>query len=185
VPAEERFEDVLAGARGGAGWAITVLYRRFQPRILRYLCAQDPVEGEDLAADTWLDAARGLHRFEGDEQAFQRWIFTIARRRLIDSRRRRCRAASALDSLGADPPDLEDPGRLVLDASEKDAALARIVSLPSDQAEVVLLRVVAGLDVSDVAGILGKKPGTVRVLQHRALLRLAEQFAREENRVTR
>jgi RNA polymerase sigma-70 factor, ECF subfamily len=45
--------------------------------------------------------------------------------------------------------------------------------------------VVAGLDVADVAKILGKRPGHVRVLQHRALHRLAEQLAREQDAVTR
>jgi RNA polymerase sigma-70 factor, ECF subfamily len=69
--------------------------------------------------------------------------------------------------------------------SEPEAALARIASVPSDQADVVLLRVVAGLEVAEVAGILGKKQGTVRVLQHRALHRLAEQLAREGRPVTR
>jgi RNA polymerase sigma-70 factor, ECF subfamily len=183
----EQFQAVLAGARAGAEWAISVLYREHYPRLLRYLRAQEPVEGEDLAADAWLDAARGLGRFEGDEGAFRRWIFTIARRRLIDLRRRRTRSARALGALSqlAEQPDVEGAGAPVLAASETDAALTRIASLPPDQADVVLLRVVAGLEVADVARILGKKPGTVRVLQHRALQRLADELVREGRAVTR
>jgi RNA polymerase sigma-70 factor (ECF subfamily) len=183
----ERFELVLEGAKTGAERAIVVLYREFHPRILRYLRAQEPAEGEDLAAEAWLDAARNLRRFEGDERAFRRWIFTIARRRLIDFRRRRSRSVRALDVWLEDraPPDSDGAGAPALAASETEAALARIASLPSDQADVVLLRVIAGLDVEDVARILGKKPGTVRVLQHRALHRLAEQLKREGHRVTR
>ena len=50
---------------------------------------------------------------------------------------------------------------------------------PRDQAEVILLRVVGGLDVGEVAAIVGKRPGTVRVLQHRGLRRLAEEIARD------
>ena len=58
-----------------------------------------------------------------------------------------------------------------------DEAVRRIVSLlPRDQAEIVLLRVVAGLPVDEVAAITGRRPGTVRVLQHRALRRLAERL---------
>jgi RNA polymerase sigma-70 factor (ECF subfamily) len=183
----EQFEGVLTGARSGAEWAIAALYREFHPRLLRYLRAQEPVDGEDLAAEAWLDAAQGLRRFKGDELAFQRWVFTIARRRLIDFRRRRSRSARAVGALRelVDQPDLEGAGARVLAESETDAALARIASLPSDQADVVLLRVVAGLDVADVARILGKNPGAVRVLQHRALHRLAEQLAREGRAVTR
>jgi RNA polymerase sigma-70 factor, ECF subfamily len=46
--------------------------------------------------------------------------------------------------------------------------------LPGEQADVVLLRVVAGLDAAEVGRIIGKSPGAVRVIQHRALRRLAE-----------
>jgi RNA polymerase sigma-70 factor (ECF subfamily) len=60
-----------------------------------------------------------------------------------------------------------------------DAAIARIATLPPDQAEVVLLRILGGLSVREVAAITGKRPGTVRVLQHRALRRLAREVRRE------
>ena len=57
-----------------------------------------------------------------------------------------------------------------------EQAVALIGSLPVDQAEVLLLRVVADLDVATVAAILGKRPGAVRVLAHRGLRRLAERL---------
>lgn len=178
---------MLAGARAGEERAIALLYREFHPKILRYLRAREPAEGEDLAAEAWLDAARGLHRFTGEEHAFRRWIFTIAHRRLVDHRRRKSRSARALGAwleLG-EPPEPDGADARVLAASETESALARIASLPPDQADVVLLRVVAGLEVEEVAKVLRKKPGTVRVLQHRALHRLAEQLAREGHPVTR
>jgi RNA polymerase sigma-70 factor, ECF subfamily len=177
----DRFGPVVAAARAGEEWALAALYREFHPGLLRYLRAQEPNDGEDLVTETWLDAAAGLDRFEGDEWAFRRWLFTIARRRLIDHRRRRERtpySGAGLDALGGLPgPD--DTEGAVLAADDTEAALARIAALPPDQGEVILLRVLAGLDVADVAEILGKKPGAVRVLQHRALQRLAEQLARE------
>src|SRR6266511_5794041 len=57
--------------------------------------------------------------------------------------------------------------------------ISRIATLPPDQAEVVLLRILGGLSVREVAVITGKRPGTVRVLQHRALRRLAREVRRE------
>jgi RNA polymerase sigma-70 factor (ECF subfamily) len=57
------------------------------------------------------------------------------------------------------------------------SALGRIAALPPAQAEVVLLRVVGDLSVDDVAAIVGRKPGAVRALQHRALQRLAREVA--------
>ena len=60
-----------------------------------------------------------------------------------------------------------------------EAALSLIGTLPPDQADVVLLRVLGGFDAAEVAAIMGKRPGTVRVLQHRALTRLARLLSRE------
>jgi RNA polymerase sigma-70 factor (ECF subfamily) len=65
----------------------------------------------------------------------------------------------------------------VLTSLDTQSALALLAQLPPDQAEVVLLRVLSGIETTRVATIVGKRPGTVRVLQHRALHRLAELVA--------
>ena len=175
---------MIAAAKTGAEWATTILYREFGPSLLRYLRAQAPADGEDLASEVWMNAAAGLARFEGDDAAFRCWLFSIARRRVVDFRRREQRRRTMLNSLeptGASDP--LDPEAQALMASESEAALAHIASLPPDQAEVVLLRVVAGLDAEEVAAIVGKKAGAVRVLQHRALKRLSGRLARERRKV--
>ncbi len=179
----EQFGGVLAAAKTGAEWALTALYREFQPGLLRYLRAQAPADGEDLAADVWLAAAAGLGRFEGGEPGFRRWLFTIAHRRLVDLRRHEARQKSLIDSLESwdrrNPTSCEEE---VLVTSSTEAALAVIAALPPDQAEIVLLRVVGGLDAAEVGTIVGKTPGAVRVLQHRALERLARRLAEERRR---
>jgi RNA polymerase sigma-70 factor, ECF subfamily len=176
----EDFEGVLAAAKTGAEWAIAALYRDLNPSVVRYLRTQAPAEGEDIASEVWLDAAAALGHFEGNEPSFRRWLFTIARRRLIDFHRREGRRRAVQGRLEAWGPlgAVDDPEARALAASETDAAVVLIASLPDEQAEVVLLRVIAGLAVADVAAIVGKKPGTIRVLQHRALARLAEELQR-------
>jgi RNA polymerase sigma-70 factor (ECF subfamily) len=171
------FDEVLAAAREGEGWALSQLYRAVYPRFVGYVRAIASADAEDVAADAWLDVARGLHRFEGGEQAFRAWAFTIARRRLLDLRRSRARRRT----------DPVDPVELVVAGGAGDVeeeALAslgtgwaiRLItsSLSPDQAEVVILRVIGELGVDEVAAIMGKRPGTIRVLQHRALRRLAQ-----------
>jgi RNA polymerase sigma-70 factor, ECF subfamily len=177
MAAESHFESVLAAAQTGADWALTNLYRNLHPSLLRFLVAQEPADGEDLASEVWLDVAHGLSRFEGGEGAFRCWVFTIARRRLIDLRRTRTRRRTApvpLEQL----PDRPDPGDAFAGV-ESGAALACLAALPPGQAEIVLLRVVAGLDSYEVAAVTGRKPGTVRVMQKRALERLAELVSTE------
>jgi RNA polymerase sigma-70 factor (ECF subfamily) len=75
----------------------------------------------------------------------------------------------------------EDPAGSTLEAVSTDAALALIGQLPPGQAEIVTLRTVAGLSVEQVAEIVGKRPGAVRVLAHRGLRRLAELLADAEH----
>ena len=178
------FDGIFAAARLGEEWAVAAIWRDLHPRLLRYLRVTVPGGGvEDLASDVWLEVASGMGRFAGDRQAFLRWTFTICRRRVIDAGRREARrrtdpVAPEVLELHAPKVDGELEGRLAL-----DAALAHLSRLPRDQAEVILLRVVVGLDADSVGEILGRRPGTVRVLQHRGLERLAAVLVDE--RVTK
>jgi RNA polymerase sigma-70 factor (ECF subfamily) len=177
------FGPVLAAAQEGAQWAIAILWHELHPRLLRFLRGLDPTVAEDVEAETWLVAARDLAMFRGDEQQLRAWMFTIARNRLIDSRRRDARRPSVAtppEALHERPAD-DDPAGTALEMLSADAAVALVrASLPRDQAEVILLRVVGGLDVNEVAAIVKKRPGNVRVLQHRGLRRLAERISEEE-----
>ena len=171
------FPAVLAAAQGGDEQAFAVLWRELQPAVLRYLRVAAPLAAEDLAADTWVSVIRGLARFRGDEQAFRAWVFIAARHRAIDWRRQATRRptrpvpAEQLAELSA--PD--DPVAAVFETQSTRAALALLAELPADQAEVVTLRVLGGLEVAEVARIVGKRPGAVRVLAHRGLRRLARR----------
>jgi len=173
------FAEVLGAAREGSRAALAALYEDLQPNVLAYLRARARSDADDLASEVWVSVASGLRRFRGDESGFRGWVFTIARRRLIDDHRRRVRRATdpaPHEVFAAVPADV-DPERDVLTRLDYEAAVAVLSTLPTDQEDVVLLRVVAGLSVEEVGHALGKRPGTVRVLQHRALRRLAEALA--------
>ena len=159
---------------------MTALYRSLHPQLLAYLRALEPTDAEDLASDVWLGIGRNLTKFEGDESAFRGWAFTIARRRVVDHRRRRGRrqtepvpAETLAIIAGAD-----DPEAAVMDTLAAGDVRRLIADLlPPDQADALLLRVVAGLDAGQIAAVLRKRPGAVRVLQHRALRTLAKEFS--------
>jgi RNA polymerase sigma-70 factor, ECF subfamily len=153
--------------------------------LVRYLRGRAPAVAEDLAGEVWVAVARRLVHFVGDEPGFRSWLFTIARCRVIEHQRRLARrrtdpvADTRLDRSSPDP-DGGDPATLVLDRmGAREAVDLVVASLPPDQAEVVLLRVVAGLDVVEVGRIMGRTPGSVRVLCHRALRRLATHMTVE------
>jgi RNA polymerase sigma-70 factor (ECF subfamily) len=161
------------------------LFRAYQPMLLRYLRSQGPDVADDVASEVWIAMSRQLGRFVGDESGFRRWMFTIARRRLIEARRKQARqrstAASADEleqaSRAAVRFAADDPATVVADQVSAQEALEIVVAgLTPEQAEVVLLRVVAGFGVAEVAEVTGRTHSSVRVLCHRALRRLRARF---------
>ncbi|HET6953421.1 MAG TPA: RNA polymerase sigma factor [Acidimicrobiales bacterium] len=179
------FPALLVAAVEGEQRALAEIFRAYQPRLLRYLRAQEPGMADDLAAEVWLAVARGLGRFRGDEAGFRGWLFTIARHRLIEHRRRAARRRT--EPLPDDRLDRPiergfggDPAWLVMEQlGVQDTVEMLVAGLAPDQAEAVLLRVLGGFDVAEVARIMGRSPGSVRVLCHRALKRLAAKMNEE------
>lgn len=177
------FPDVLGAARNGDEVAFAALWRSLQPQVLRYLRILVGDANEDVASETWARVARDLGRFDGTEIGFRSWVFTIARHRGIDWRRREARRPSTprpIDDL-VDVPGADDTAGATLEALSTDAALEQIARLPPGQAEVVALRAIAGLGVAQVAEIVGKRPGAVRVLAHRGLQGLAALLSGTEH----
>ncbi len=174
------FAALLAAAQQGSEEAFSRLWRDSNPALLRYLRVIAPGAAEDIAAETWVQVIRNLAGFRGDEQAWRAWLFTTARRRAIDEGRRRSRRPeSPLEEAGPGQfPVTADTAELALEHLGTRSALALLSELPRLQAEVILLRVVAGLDTGVVAEMVGRSPGAVRVAAHRGLRRLAEFLAR-------
>ena len=167
-------DDALARASTGDEAGFLELWRALQPRLLRFLRVLGCDDPEDVASETWLQVVRDLRTFSGSEEDFRRWLFTIGRHRVIDAARARARRPavpmiSSLDLL-ADRHLVEDQ---VLDGISVEGAVALLARLSPDQAEAVALRVIAGLETPDVAKILGKSAGAVRVALHRGLKALA------------
>lgn len=177
-------DDALARARTGDTAAFDALFMAFQPPLMRFLRGVALDACDDIAGEVWLDVVRGLRGFRGDATAFRSWLFTIAHRRVIDARRARRRRP---ETPMADPPDVAaapDTADVAEAGMAAERAAALIAALPAEQAEVVLLRVVAGLDVAAVAAILGRRPGTVRVQSHRGLRRLSDMLTERDTAVT-
>ena len=181
------FPAVLDLAKERDERALEVLYRDLAPAVLGYLRVQGTAEPEDVASEVFISLVKGLPLFEGDERAFRSWVFTIAHHRLVDERRRMARRPEE----PAEPVELP---RLALIAggsgngSVEEEAIARLGEagslsllepLTDDQRAVVLLRILIGLSVADVAAVLGKREGAIKTLQRRALARLASSISPE------
>jgi RNA polymerase sigma factor (sigma-70 family) len=142
------------------------VYRDLAPAVLGYLRSERVPDPEDLLGEVFLQVTRDLPRFRGDRDDLRRWVFTIARHRLVDDSRRRARRPQELDrelpDTAAQPPaEAIDP--------ELVAALAM---LTDDQREVIVLRFVADLPLDVVARVTKRRIGAVKAMQHRALAAL-------------
>jgi RNA polymerase sigma-70 factor, ECF subfamily len=170
----DRLGDALARASRGEEAGFLELWRALQPRLLRYLRVLGCEDPDDVASETWLQVVRDLRRFSGSAEDFRRWLFSIGRHRAIDAARARSRRPARAEGVGldilADAQVVEDQ---VLESLSVRQAVSLLSRLSRDQAEAVALRVIAGLETTDVAQILGKSAGAVRVALHRGLRTLA------------
>jgi len=176
----ERFTSLLEAAREGSEAAWQELYEGLAPVVLGYLRANNAPDPEDILSEVFLQAARDIARFEGEEPGFRSWVFTIAHHRLIDARRHSARRPV---DLSPEPPE---PREHADDAA--DEALAKIgveevqrvlAALSDDQRAVLLLRVIGDLSIEDVAKAVGKRPGAVKALQRRGLAAVKRELARK------
>jgi RNA polymerase sigma-70 factor, ECF subfamily len=151
-------------------------YRSLQTSLLGYLRVVAGDMAQDVASQVWVELASAGDAVPTDDAELRRLAFTIARRRAIDQRRRWWQRAVRLRSPGS--PELEPPPAAgePTPGPDLESALALLRRLPRAQAEVVLLRVLAGFSADEVAELTGRSAGSVRVIQHRALERLAREL---------
>lgn len=171
----------LEGARRGDSESFRILYRETQPRLLRYLKYLVGSEAEDVGSEVWLQVTRDLPKFEGNYDNFRRWVTTIARNRATDHMRRATRQPSAVPVPVEELTDFagrDDTAARAIESITTGQALSLIGSLPRDQAEAVMLRVVAGLDARGAARVVGKRTGAIRTAAYRGLKRLAKRLER-------
>jgi RNA polymerase sigma-70 factor (ECF subfamily) len=162
IEPEAPFSVRLDAARDGKVWALAALYRSLHSKLLRYVAAREPRVAEAVTEQVWRDVSHGLQTFDGSEAEFTAWTFALARRQLMKARE-------------LAPDEAHDDASLARFDQRTQAALRRLAGLPDDEADVFLLRAIAGLTTEEVAWIVGKPRGAVHTLQQRAIERLVQR----------
>ncbi len=185
VQTDERSHEDDAGlaARAAAGdaGAFGVLYDRYVDAVYRYSYyrVRNEADAEDVTSDVFFKALRAMPRYQ-PRQPFLAWLYRIARNTIIDRvRRQRPQVAyeDALDHVEADKV-LDPDARLeqLSDSLELREAIARLTPLQQD---VIILRYLEGLDTRAIGEIIGRRDGTVRGIEFRALGTLRQLLPRE------
>jgi len=176
---------------------LLVLYHpRLRARLLRQM---DPsmrakIEPEDILQQVYLEAYRAIEQFDyRGKDSFLRWLFTILDRKLIDEHRalhaerrdvrREMKPAggpaaneSYLDLLQRLTSETGTPSRVIRQREAVGVLSACLANLPEHYREVIRMRFLQGLPVSDVARKLRRTSGSIHMICHRALAALRTQF---------
>jgi RNA polymerase sigma-70 factor (ECF subfamily) len=175
VNSAEREEDAQLARRAGNGEAeaFGVLYDRYVDAVYRYVFyrVRNEAEAEDVTSDVFMRALRAIPKYE-PRQAFLAWLYRIARNAVIDrSRRLGARQQVSFEDALAHPnaDQIVNPDSALLAGSDASVVRAAMRQLTPLQQEILVLRYVEGLDTKAISRLVGKRDGTIRGIEFRAL----------------
>jgi len=175
VTSGEREEDAALARRAAAGdaEAFGVLYDRYMDAVYRYVFyrVRNEAEAEDVTSDVFMRALRAIPKYE-PRQAFLAWLYRIARNAVIDrSRRRAARQQVSFEDALAHPnaDQVINPDEGLLAGSDASVVRRAMQQLTPLQQEILVLRYVEGYDTKTISKLVGKRDGTIRGIEFRAL----------------
>jgi RNA polymerase sigma-70 factor (ECF subfamily) len=170
-----RLAPLVERARRGDAEAFGQLYDHYQASVYRVIYSQtrSTTLTEDLTADTFFRALRGIEGYKLDAALFPAWLFRIARNRVIDHfKASRTRFEQAHDmSLYEDLAD--DAETELIGLLNRERVRAALAELPAGQRRVIEMRFLGELSITEVADLLDTTEGAVKQLQLRGLRNLA------------
>ena len=155
--------------------AIASLYDLYAPKIFSYIYHRlsDPNVAEDLTAQVFLRMIEAIETEKGWRTSFSGWIYRIAHNLVVDHYRKRSRAEfSNIDDTPNIPARRGDPYQTTAALLDSDELIRAINLLTEEQAQVISLRFLESLTITEVAEIMDKSEGSIKALQYRAVASL-------------
>lgn len=168
-------------AKAGDAEAFGALYDRYVDAVYRYAYyrVRNEADAEDVTSEVFFKALRAMSRYE-PRQPFLAWLYRIARNTIIDRVRRQRPQVSFEDALEHPDGDrVVDPDAGLERLSDSQALRDAIGRLTPLQQDVIILRYLEGLETKEIGRIVGRRDGTVRGIEFRALGALRELLPRE------
>lgn len=169
----ERAAQLLDAAGRGDERAWRAIVAELGPALVGYGRSKGVPDPEDLMQEVFMTIAERLAGFEGSWRQFRSWAFTIAHHKMVDHHRSRSRRPQLVSvDVAVGLTDGSTPSDVVETREEAKRSVAALDRLSAVERDVILLRVVAELDSEQVGALLGKRPGTIRVIQSRAAAKM-------------
>ena len=157
------------------------LYGIYLDYIYRYVFYQvkNKMMAEDLTEEIFVKVWEAIGKYKRGSLAFRAWLYRIAHNHVIDYFRTRRQHLPLKEEM----PDTSDNPEQELEEKLMQQELAKALSyLPSQQRQVIILKFIEELDNHEIAQIMQKSEGAIRVMQMRALAALRQKLISEENR---
>lgn len=170
-------EMLVARAQQNLG-AFSELYQRHVQRVYRYVLVRvggNVQDAQDLTSQTFLAAMEGLKSYRST-QPFVAWLLGIARHKVADQFRRQKPQVDLETAVSLTDTNTDDPDEQLDQQLDIARVTRKLQTIAPDRAEVITLRLMAGLEVSDIARLLGKNEAAVRMLLFRGLRDLQTQL---------
>ena len=182
MPSKKELIEVASRAKRRDPGAFATLFDLFFEKMRRYMYFHtgDLDAAEELAAEVFTTCLESIDRFDDRGGTIGPWLYGIARNLLAEHRRRDGRVTKVpIETVTLAATSGNPEGAVLAGLTHQDLYSA-LSGLPREQREIVILRFIEGYRVKEAAGIMGKTPGAVRALQHRAVVSLRKAFKVEE-----
>jgi RNA polymerase sigma-70 factor (ECF subfamily) len=176
---EAELKEILKQAQSGDSEAFARIYDHFSVKVYRFIYFRvgHKEVAEDILSDTFVKSWRKINQVNSPT-ALSAWLYQIAKNNIIDYYRLKKETVNLADVQDfledeADPIDQTNLG------FEQRKILQVLGSLPEDQQQVIKYKFFEDLSNDEISYIMGKTEGTIRVLQHRAIIRLKELLTKK------
>ncbi|MGN6162271.1 MAG: sigma-70 family RNA polymerase sigma factor [Marmoricola sp.] len=172
-----RIISLVELARSGDKSAFGELYDHYHAAVFRFLYyrVSSTTLAEDLTAETFFRALRGMSSFRWQGRDFGAWLMTIARNLAADHfKAGRTRLEQTTEDTQTLDSTADGPEREVLALLTSEALRDALAKLPLEQRECVVMRFLEGLSIAETADIMGRSVGAIKQLQLRGIRNLAK-----------
>jgi len=175
-------ESLVDRARSGDTEAFGRIYDVYADRIYRHIYYRtgNIEDARDLMQDVFARAWQVLPGYKRTSTPFLGWLYTISHNRVIDYYRTRKDHAYLDVEISVDAGGIS-PEKSAETQFDQHRVRRAILQLPGDQQRVIMLSYIEGLEYSEVAAMMNKTEGNIRVIVHRALKKMREILDREKN----
>lgn len=163
------------GNPGSSAEAVGELYDRYQPSVFRYIWARvsNPHQAEDLTGEVFTRMVAHLPAYRTTAAPFLAWLYRMSRNLVIDHHRKAATHSQLpIEQVEILPSSEPGPAQTVENQMFIEQVQAALYQLKPFKREIIILRFIVGLPIKEVAAILGKTTGSIKINQHRALREL-------------